>query len=201
MAVQLSVVPDMGEMTPGETRHLQALERRVAAGLQSFREVGEALLEIRDKRLFRMTHTSFEVYCSERWGIERSRAYQLMGAAQVYEALPEGDRKFIVNEVQARELLPVFHADPKLLPTIMRQVESATVPLTAPRLRTIVRNVTGNGNGHVVEDRNLTTSVVALLQRVTVEYEKWLRGSPKPNRAEKALVKEHAERLVRLLSG
>lgn len=188
-------------MTPGETRHLQALERRVAAGLQSFREVGEALLEIRDKRLFRMTHTSFDLYCSERWGIERSRAYQLMGAAQVYEALPEGDRKFIVNEVQARELVPVFHADPKLLPTIMRQIEAETVPLTAPRLRNIVRTVTGNGNGHPVEERNLTTSVVALLQRVTVEYEKWIRGTPKPNRAEKALVKEHADRLLRLLSG
>ena len=44
---------------------------------------GNALLEIRDSRLYRTSHGTFEDYCGEKWQIERRRAYQLMDAAQV----------------------------------------------------------------------------------------------------------------------
>jgi hypothetical protein len=39
---------------------------------------GDALREIRDSRLYRATHTSFEAYCTERFGFSRSTAYRLM---------------------------------------------------------------------------------------------------------------------------
>ena len=42
-----------------------------------------ALMAIRDAKLYRETHDTFEAYCKERWGLERRRAYQLMDAATV----------------------------------------------------------------------------------------------------------------------
>lgn len=48
-------------------------------------QVGEALLHIRDKRLYRSTHKTFEEYCRERWDFSRRRAYQLLDAAGVFE--------------------------------------------------------------------------------------------------------------------
>ena len=82
MAVAVTEIPVM-DLTPSEKRHLGALEKRIAAGLQTFREVGASLLEIRDSRLYRETHATFEAYCAERWGMNRVRAYQLIDSAKV----------------------------------------------------------------------------------------------------------------------
>ncbi len=38
-----------------------------AAFVQTFYEVGNALLQIRDERLYRQTHSTFEEYCREKW--------------------------------------------------------------------------------------------------------------------------------------
>ena len=70
--------------------------------------VGQALLEIRDARLYRETHGSFEAYLDERWGVSRSRGYQLIDAARVTKALSTGvDLDPPANEAQARALVPL----------------------------------------------------------------------------------------------
>jgi hypothetical protein len=86
-----------------ERTEFQQLETVIHAGLQTFFEVGNALMEIRDRRLYRETHKTFEDYCNERWQFSGRRANQLIGAAQVTSDLgtivpiPE-------NEAQARPL-------------------------------------------------------------------------------------------------
>lgn len=68
------------------------LERTIERGLQTFVEVGTALMEIRDSRLYRDSHTTFEDYCRERWGFSRSRAHRLIEAAEVTsDLLPTGN--------------------------------------------------------------------------------------------------------------
>jgi len=49
--------------------------------------MGRALREIRDARLYRATHGTFEDYCEQRWEIEWRRAYQLMDASAAAENL------------------------------------------------------------------------------------------------------------------
>jgi hypothetical protein len=49
-------------------------------GLRDFFEVALALLRIRDERLYRQTHATFEDYCREKWGMT-SRQYHLLGLA------------------------------------------------------------------------------------------------------------------------
>jgi hypothetical protein len=62
---------------------LADLEKVIERGLTHFVEVGNALLEIRESRLYQETHRTFEAYCKERWGMSRPRAYQLIEAAEV----------------------------------------------------------------------------------------------------------------------
>lgn len=98
-------VPPDGPLAPDEAERLEALEAVVHRGLRSFIEVGEALAEIRARRLYRV-HGTFEEYCRVRWRMSRQRAYQLEGAARVARRLePMVPR----SERQARALrrLPV----------------------------------------------------------------------------------------------
>ena len=91
-----------------EQFRLADLEQVVEQGLDAFMVVGQALLEIRDARLYRETHGSFEAYLDERWGVSRSRGYQLIDAARVTKALSTGvDLDPPANEAQARALVPL----------------------------------------------------------------------------------------------
>ena len=66
-----------------ERAALTDCEATIERGLQTFVEVGTALLTIRDRRLYRAQYKTFEDYCQERWGMSRPRAYQMIDAAAV----------------------------------------------------------------------------------------------------------------------
>lgn len=90
-----------------ETTRLENCERVIERGLKTFVEVGQALCEIRDSRLYRCSYPTFESYCRDRWKIGRAHAYRLIGAVRVVENLSSnGDTVLPANEAQARELLP-----------------------------------------------------------------------------------------------
>ena len=78
-------------MTPtlsnSERGELRSAERVIAAGIQTVLAVGRALAAIGEKKLYRATHATFADYCAERWGIQKSRAYQLIDAAGTAENL------------------------------------------------------------------------------------------------------------------
>lgn len=86
---------------------LRELEAIVEGGLKTFVEVGEALLAIRDRRLYReQGFDTFEVYCRERWQWGRHYVNRQIAAAEVVRNLePIGTRP--QNEAQARELVPL----------------------------------------------------------------------------------------------
>jgi site-specific DNA-methyltransferase (adenine-specific) len=89
-----------------ERSRLAELEQVVERGLDTFMEVGLALREIRDGRLYRETYSTFERYLDERWGMGRAHGYRLIEGARVAELVsPMGD---IPNERQARELVPLL---------------------------------------------------------------------------------------------
>lgn len=70
---------------------LVELEGVIERGLTTFVEVGAALMEIRDSRLYRETHGTFEAYCRERWGWDRTYAHRTIQAAEVSRMLPMGN--------------------------------------------------------------------------------------------------------------
>jgi phage N-6-adenine-methyltransferase len=106
-------VPTEERLSAAERGRLEQLEGVIERGLASFIEVGEALVEIRDQRLYRSTHESFDSYCLERWGFRRAHAHRLVQSAKVIRALsPTGDTP--AKERHARELAPLL-ADPDQL--------------------------------------------------------------------------------------
>ena len=72
-----------GELSAEEREKLHNCEGIIERGLTRFVEVGRAILTIRDQRLYRETHSTFEEYCRERLRISPRRAYQLGAAAEV----------------------------------------------------------------------------------------------------------------------
>lgn len=82
----------------------------VKRGMATFVEVGRALQEIRDEKLYRDSHKTFEKFCGEEFEISRPRAYQLIEAAVVVDDLSKKlDKNAPIPErdSQARELASV----------------------------------------------------------------------------------------------
>jgi hypothetical protein len=99
-----------------EQRTLARCEETIGRGLQTYIEVGSALLQIRDQRLYRMTHQTYADYCNERWGMSRQRAYQLIDSSQVGAELSTMVDKPPKNEREAREIAKSAPADrPKVI--------------------------------------------------------------------------------------
>ena len=92
------------QLDVADRARLQELESIVENGLQIFYEVGKALDEIREQKLYRETHKSFEAYCREKWAIARRTADQFIGAARVIENLSAIALKIPTKENQVRPL-------------------------------------------------------------------------------------------------
>jgi DNA N-6-adenine-methyltransferase (Dam) len=65
-------------------------EKVIGRSLKSFIECGNAFAIIKSQRLYRQSHSNFDVYVQERWGMSAAHAYRNIAAAQVAAALPEG---------------------------------------------------------------------------------------------------------------
>lgn len=93
--------------SPEQTK-LVDLEGVIERGITTFVEVGAALALIREQRLYRDTHDTFEVYCRERWGWTASRARQLIGAADIVQQIESVTRgNSPPTEKHARALISV----------------------------------------------------------------------------------------------
>lgn len=75
------------ELTVIEKANLVELEETIQKNLTAFYEVGFALMQIRDNRLYREVYGTFEEYCKEKWGMERNYANKLIKASEVVENL------------------------------------------------------------------------------------------------------------------
>ena len=91
---------EVNSITAVHQRELSGYEKKIERGIATFVEVGSALKAIRDKKLYKLTHKSFESYVQERWGWTRVRAYQLIETADVQKNV----NNCIQNEGQAREV-------------------------------------------------------------------------------------------------
>ena len=98
------------ELTPDEERDRHDLERKVESAFVKaesvFREAVFALKEIRDRKLYRSSHATFEEYCKDRFNFKRARPYQLINAANVLENLENPDLQMSTNFRFGRHLLP-----------------------------------------------------------------------------------------------
>jgi hypothetical protein len=127
----MSALPRLSRLAP--------LESIIERGQQTFIEVGAALLEIRDSRLYRASHATFEDYCQKRWGWTATHGRRLIEASEVAQIAPFGA---IANEAQARELLPLKDqpaAIAEAWEAAQNLAEERERPVTAAIVREVVR--------------------------------------------------------------
>lgn len=128
-------------LTDVEVSELGKHETVIERGLKTFVDVGNALLAIRDGRLYRADFGTFEEYCKERWGIERRRAYQLMDAASTVNNVKNFSHEPPRTESHAA---PLAQIEPEKQPEVWQQIVD-TAPngkVTGKHARTVVDEYT-----------------------------------------------------------
>lgn len=126
-------------VTDVERSELSELEKKIERGLGTFVEVGDALLKIRDGRLYRDSHGTFEEYCRERWGMSRRHANRLIESAEVSLTLgPTGPKP--ATERHAR---PLAQVEPEHRREVwQRAVDTAPEgKVTASHVESVVREM------------------------------------------------------------
>jgi hypothetical protein len=78
------------DLSMQEEKRLEQLENVVVENFKTFVQVGQALAEIRDRKLYRVKAMTFEKYCKSLFDIAKSRARELINATDVVENLRHG---------------------------------------------------------------------------------------------------------------
>lgn len=116
-------------LSVGERDTFVECERIIEKGQQTFVEVGQALGTIRERKLYRMQHATFEDYCQKRWGWSRMRSAQLIEAARVVESLPANVNNCLQNEGQVRAVAKV--PEPKRVEVVESAKRNGNGKITA----------------------------------------------------------------------
>lgn len=146
-------------LTTTEQQQLAALEATIQEGLREFQRTGAALAEIRDGRLYRASHATFDEYLQGRWGFTRQHAGRLISAAEVAQVLePIGYTP--ENENQARQ--PEARAAAK----IVAQLE----PEQQQQVAQFLRATTGSEKPSTSQIKAVAEVVQAIDASGTVEH-------------------------------
>ncbi|WP_433599806.1 hypothetical protein ACQPXH_30040 [Nocardia sp. CA-135953] len=161
----------VGPLDDREQAQLTACETSIDGLRVAFWSAGRALQIVRDGRLYRDRHASFDDYVEQRWDMQRSYAHKLIRAwplaAKLHPIAPA------INEGQVRELLPVaaqYGEDAAV--TVYTTIAGVDdVKVTAGKLREAVA---------LLPERFDKAEVVELLQA-------WLRGELRDRSRERAV--------------
>lgn len=111
--VQIEVLKDLTYDEQNDRLHL---ERKVE---RAFYEAGKALQELRERKLYRSTHKTFEEYCKDRFGFGRSRSCRLIDAVAVCDNLSYSQ---MLPNGQQKDELETLPNGSQILPSSERQV-------------------------------------------------------------------------------
>lgn len=119
-------------------RALAELEAVVDKGIATFIEVGQALLEIRDRKLYlELGDKDFTTYLERRWPMHPRHAYRLIDAAKVAEIVcPTGQ---VLPERQLRELAPLKNQPEKLRKVYKQAAKLGPAQRTASAVKDLVQ--------------------------------------------------------------
>ena len=150
---------------------LEKLESVIQRNLQSVYEVGRALMEIRDNRLYEKVRgiATFETYCKTRWDFSRQRAYQLIESVEVKDNL---STPVDITEFQIR---PLARLEPEQQREAWQQAVD-TAPdgkVTAAHVRKVVNEMKQKEDGtketqqqEATEARQFVTMAISQLERI-----------------------------------
>jgi hypothetical protein len=101
------------KLSAAERNKLSKYEETIQSHFESFRLAGEALLGIRDSRLYRETHPTFEDYCREKWEMSKTQANRLIAAAKVVENISTVAPREVTEHLTESVIRSLATLDPK----------------------------------------------------------------------------------------
>lgn len=129
-------------LSTAERHELARHETVIGRGLLTFVEVGRALADVRQRRLYRETHPDFALYCLDRWSITKRHANRLIqGSAVVRDLGPVGPAPTCESQVRPLAALPPEERAPAW------QAAVATAPggkVTAAHVTSLVKEWWGD---------------------------------------------------------
>ena len=157
-SVRVEVVDDL---TPEEERQRLFWERKVE---RAFYEAGTALKELRDRRLYRSTHKTFEEYVQDRFGMKQSRSYQLIEATGVVDNLLAKVPPLVELLGDSSDKVPPLV---EVLPTNERQVRPL-IQLEPDQQREVWQQAVEAAGGKVPSGRIVKDIVQRILERTKI---------------------------------
>src|SRR5215472_8257059 len=136
-------IPDVCPLTSGEKALKAELEAVVKAGLEEFLRVGNALAELRNRRLYRVEFATFEEYVRVKFALARSSADSLIRSAQTAEVLLEAGIELPPNTT-ATLMKPIASLPGEELQVACWQFAQSLAPargVTEPLMSRLVRVV------------------------------------------------------------
>lgn len=138
-------------MTAAEKTTLAKCESDLQTHADSFRLAGAALQTIRDSRLYRETHATFEAYCRERWSFSKTQANRLISATHVVnlaaDVIPANIAAHL-SESAVRSLTGLSDKEStRVLKRVVKSIPAAAVsagiapPITAKMVASVARAV------------------------------------------------------------
>ena len=107
-----------GELTADQESRFNQLIDEIDAGIDAWRLVGERLFELRENRLYRATHKTFEAFVRDAWGWSRSHAIRALSAPAVAVEYEKRIGKCLQMETKIPQFTNEFSTRP------MREVSS-----------------------------------------------------------------------------
>ncbi|GAB2560995.1 hypothetical protein [Nocardia heshunensis] len=189
LEMPLPTMAGAGPLSRSESDQLEVCESSIDALRVAFWTAGRALQIVRDARLYRADHATFDEYVEKRWDMQRSYAHKLIRAwplaARLHPVAPS------LNEGQIRELLPVAAAYGEEAAVTVYTTLAADVKVTAGKLREavavlpddydeseVVQRLQAWMRGEVIEEQSQTPDVFSSVEsRLTALTQKVVRGS------------------------
>lgn len=125
-------------LTPTEISTLSKHEATIKKGQKTFLDVGHALAEIRDDRLYRTKYLNFDEYCKAKWGFSGTHAYRKIAAAEKASQMAPRGETIPATEKQLRALPD----DPVEATEVWEdaQAETGEEQPSAPAVKAVVDN-------------------------------------------------------------
>lgn len=182
-------------LSDAEKQMLARDEEHVQKHLESFAPAGHALKEIRDKRLYRETHATFDLYCRQRWEMSKTQANRLIAAAQTVDNIASVTPPEIsghLKESTVRSLAPLNAAqqrkvferviestppDQPITASLVSRVahEVAPTAFKKPKKRTTTPGASTDGNGDLVRRTEIVEEIDGWVKRQGARF-----GTMKP---------------------
>jgi hypothetical protein len=121
-----------------ESHELERCEVVIKQGLQTFIEVGQALMTIKEKRLYRISFKTFEDYCIEKWAITKTQANRLIQASETIISLTPIGVILPQTESQTR---PLTSLEPEIQKEVWKEVvETHGKNITAVKVQSVAND-------------------------------------------------------------